>query len=129
MGTAARKFITGNTGIGTGAHLDMRVYDPQTGSYVDPTNYQDLLTVDGGIPIRRKFAMTSGYGPRRAPVPGASTFHNGLDFATPVGTAISVRGGRFLRSYWDNGGGGVVTSYRLPDGREMRLLHGSQQNM
>jgi len=129
MGTAARKFITGNTGIGTGAHLDMRVYDPQTGGYVDPTNYQDLLTVDGGIPIRRKFAMTSGYGPRRAPVPGASTFHNGLDFATPVGTAISVRGGRFLRSYWDNGGGGVVTAYRLPDGRELRLLHGSKQNM
>ena len=129
MGTAARKFITGNTGIGTGAHLDMRVYDPSVGDYIDPTNYQDLLVTDGGIPIRRKFAMTSGYGPRRAPVPGASTFHRGIDFATPVGTAISVRGGRYTRSWWDNGGGGVVTAYRLPDGKEMRLLHGSKQNM
>lgn len=129
MGTAARKFITGNTGIGTGAHLDMRVYDPAIGDYIDPTNYQNLLLTDGGIPIRRKFAMTSGYGPRRAPVPGASTFHKGIDFATPEGTAISVKGGRFIRSWWDNGGGGVVTAYRLPDGKEMRLLHGSKQNM
>jgi murein DD-endopeptidase MepM/ murein hydrolase activator NlpD len=129
MGTAAKKFITGNTGIGTGAHLDMRVYDPVAGDYIDPTGYQDALTVDGGIPIRRKFALTSGYGPRRAPVPGASTFHKGLDFGTPEGTAISVRGGRFLRSWWDDGGGGVVTAYRLPDGKELRLLHGSKQNL
>ena len=129
MGSAAKKFVTGNTGIGTGEHLDMRVYDPSIGDYVDPTGYQDALTVDGGIPIRRKFAMTSGYGPRRAPVAGASTFHKGLDFATPSGTAISVRGGRYLRSWWDDGGGGVVTSYRLPDGKELRLLHGSKENL
>jgi hypothetical protein len=40
-----------------------------------------------------------------------------------------VRGGRYLRSWWDDGGGGVVTSYRLPDGKELRLLHGSKENL
>lgn len=32
--------------------------------------------------------VTSDFGPRRAPRPGASSFHGGLDIATPVGTDV-----------------------------------------
>lgn len=128
MGNAAKQFITGKTGIGTGAHLDMRVFNPSTGDYDNPTGYENYLVV-GGVPIAKKYSVTSGYGPRRAPVAGASTFHKGVDYGTPEGTAVTVRGGSYLRTWWDEGGGGVVSSYRLPDGKELRLLHGSQKNL
>ena len=128
MGNAAKQFITGNTGRGTGAHLDMRVFNPSTGKYDNPTGYENYLVV-GGVPIAKKYSVTSGYGPRRAPVAGASTFHEGVDYGTPEGTAVTVRGGSYLRTWWDEGGGGVVSSYRLPDGKELRLLHGSQKNL
>ena len=128
MGNAAKQFITGKTGIGTGAHLDMRVFNPSTGDYDNPTGYENYLVV-GGVPIAKKYSVTSGYGPRRAPVAGASTFHKGVDYGTPEGTAVTVRGGSYLRTWWDEGGGGVVSSYRLPDGKELRLLHGSKQNL
>jgi murein DD-endopeptidase MepM/ murein hydrolase activator NlpD len=128
MGNAAKQFITGKTGIGTGPHLDMRVFNPSTGKYDNPTGYENYLVV-GGVPIAKKYSVTSGYGPRYAPVPGASTFHKGVDYGTPEGTAVTVRGGSYLRTWWDEGGGGVVSSYRLPDGKELRLLHGSKQNL
>jgi len=128
MGNAAKQFITGKTGIGTGPHLDMRVFNPSTGQYDNPTGYENYLVV-GGVPIAKKYSVTSGYGPRRAPAPGASTFHKGVDYGTPEGTAVTVRGGSYLRTWWDDGGGGVVSSYRLPDGKELRLLHGSKQNL
>lgn len=128
MGSAARSFITGGTGIGTGPHLDMRVKNPKTGEFVNPTGYVNYLTVDGK-PITSQYKITSGYGPRRAPVPGASTFHNGIDFGTPTGTRVSVAGGRYSRTFVDSGGGGVVSTYILPDGMEMRLLHGSYENV
>ena len=128
MGNAAKQFITGKTGIGTGAHLDMRVFNPSTGKYDNPTGYENYLVV-GGVPIAKKYSVTSGYGPRYAPVPGASPFHKGVDYGTPEGTAVTVRGGSYLKTWWDEGGGGVVSSYRLPDGKELRLLHGSKQNL
>jgi murein DD-endopeptidase MepM/ murein hydrolase activator NlpD len=128
MGNAAKQFITGNTGRGTGAHLDMRVFNPSTGDYDNPKGYENYLVV-GGVPIAKKYSVTSGYGPRRAPVAGATTFHKGVDYGTPEGTAVTVRGGSYLRTWWDEGGGGVVSSYRLPDGKELRLLHGSKQNL
>lgn len=37
-----------------------------------------------------EFRGGSGYGPRNAPVPGASTFHRGEDFPAPIGTSIPV---------------------------------------
>jgi murein DD-endopeptidase MepM/ murein hydrolase activator NlpD len=128
MGNAAKQFITGKTGIGTGAHLDMRVFNPSTGDYDNPKGYENYLVV-GGVPIAKKYSVTSGYGPRKPPVAGASPFHKGVDYGTPEGTAVTVRGGSYLRTWWDEGGGGVVSSYRLPDGKELRLLHGSKQNL
>lgn len=36
--------------------------------------------------------ITSGYGPRKAPIAGASTFHRGVDIANALGTAIVASG-------------------------------------
>ena len=59
-------FITGATGIGTGPHLDFRVYDVAANKYLNPTDFTDVLQV-GGKPLIDQFEMTSGYGPRAAP--------------------------------------------------------------
>lgn len=39
-------------------------------------------------PLAIKGTITSYFGPRSAPVPGASTFHQGIDIAAPSGTAV-----------------------------------------
>jgi len=122
-------FYTGRTGIGTGPHLDFRVYDVGSQSYVDPTGFTDILQV-GGKPLASQYRMTSGYGPRVAPTPGASTFHRGLDFATPEGTPVTVAGGRYLTTFSDPSSG-VTSQYAFTRGGkqyEAILLHGSNQN-
>lgn len=122
-------FYTGRTGIGTGPHLDFRVYDVGSQSYVDPTGFTDILQV-GGKPLASQYRMTSGYGPRVAPTPGASTFHRGLDFATPEGTPVTVAGGRYLTTFSDPSSG-VTSQYAFTRGGkqyEAILLHGSGQN-
>jgi hypothetical protein len=46
------------------------------------TNQNWILPVNGKI--------TSGYGPRKPPVPGASSFHNGWDIKADIGTPIKA---------------------------------------
>ena len=122
-------FLTGNTGRGSGPHLDFRVFDVNAGDYVNPTGFTDLLMVDGK-PLTEQFRMTSGFGPRKAPVPGASTYHLGLDYATPTGTKVEVKGGKLISTY-DGGSGGVMSQIGvMRDGKpyDVLLLHGSENN-
>ncbi len=70
--------------------------------------------VDGG-------RVSSGFGPRTAPKPGASTFHKGIDIAAPIGTAVkSAAGGVVIHAGRLGGlgnaiivdhGGGTITEY------------------
>ncbi len=70
--------------------------------------------VDGG-------RVSSGFGPRAAPKPGASTFHKGIDIAAPIGTAVkSAAGGVIIHAGRLGGlgnaiivdhGGGTITEY------------------
>ena len=123
-------FYTGNSGASTGPHLDFRVYNPATGSYEDPSQYTSYLTVgDSRDPFN--FEITSGRGMRTHPTKGGQRMHEGIDYATPMGTAINVDG-TLLSTWNDAGGGGIMSQYgiKLDDGstRELILLHGSDQN-
>ena len=115
-------FYTGNTGRSTGPHLDFRVWDVEQGGYVDPTSFTSYLSSNGeGID---QFEMTSPYGADRG-----SYIHKGVDYATPVGTAIDVDG-TFLTTFNDKGGG-ITNQYAIErDGKkfELMLMHGNDQN-
>lgn len=66
---------------------------------------------------------SSGFGPRTAPTKGASTYHKGQDWATPVGTSIyASSGGTVAKAGWGSGYGYVVYIDH-PDGRQTRYAH------
>ena len=122
-------FITGNTGGSTGPHLDFQVYNPQTRGYEDPSSYTSYLTVgDDRTPFN--YEVTSGRGMRLHPIHGDMRMHEGIDYATPLGTRLNVNGQHL--STWEDGGGGIMSQYgiKLDDGttRELLLLHGSREN-
>lgn len=46
-------------------------------------------------PLDGNHRISSGFGPRRAPTAGASTFHKGVDLAAPTGTPVrATKGGK-----------------------------------
>jgi len=67
--------------------------------------------------------QSSGFGRRSAPTKGASTYHKGIDWATPVGTAVMASSaGTVTRAGWGSGYGYVIY-IRHADGRETRYGH------
>lgn len=67
--------------------------------------------------------LTSKFGRRSAPVPGASTNHKGTDWATPVGTSVvASSGGTVAKAGWGSGYGYVVY-INHPDGNQTRYAH------
>ena len=66
---------------------------------------------------------SSTFGPRKAPTKGASTYHKGLDWATPTGTPIVAScGGTVAKAGWGSGYGYVVY-INHEDGRQTRYAH------
>ncbi len=85
----------------------------ERGTKVPPTYIKPL---SGG-------RFTSGFGRRTAPKRGASTYHKGVDWATPVGTAIfASSGGTVAKAGWGSGYGYVVYINHA-DGRQTRYGH------
>ena len=85
----------------------------ERGTVVPPTY---IWPVSGGY-------ITSGFGPRRAPKRGASTYHNGYDLGVPTGTAVMASsGGKVTLAGWQ-GGYGYVIFIDHPDGRQTRYGH------
>lgn len=53
--------------------------------------------------------MASGYGQRRDPVYGTTKFHEGMDFACPVGTPVYATGnGKVIFAGWQSGYGNLI---------------------
>lgn len=85
----------------------------ERGTKIPPTY---IRPVSGG-------RQTSGFGRRRAPTAGASTYHKGVDWAVPTGTAVVAScGGTVIKAGWGSGYGYVVY-IRHEDGRETRYAH------
>lgn len=67
--------------------------------------------------------MSSGFGARSAPTKGASTYHKGIDWAVPIGTAVvASNAGTVTQAGWASGYGYAVY-IRHDDGRETRYGH------
>ena len=67
--------------------------------------------------------LTSNFGRRSRPTKGASTYHKGIDWATPTGTAVYAScGGTVVKAGWGSGYGYVVYIDH-PDGRQTRYGH------
>ena len=67
--------------------------------------------------------QSSGFGRRTAPTRGASTNHKGIDWATPVGTAVMASSaGTVDKAGWGSGYGYVVYINHA-DGRQTRYGH------
>lgn len=85
----------------------------ERGTKVPPTY---IKPISGG-------RLSSGFGGRSAPTKGASTYHQGVDWATPVGTSVVAScGGTVTKAGWGSGYGYVVY-IRHEDGRETRYGH------
>ena len=85
----------------------------ERGTIVPPTY---IKPISGG-------RFTSGFGRRSAPTKGASTYHKGVDWATPVGTAVvASSSGVVTRAGWGSGYGYCVY-IKHADGRETRYGH------
>ena len=97
-----------------------------------PRPHTGILQVNGK-PLTDQFSVTSGYGMRTHPKTGKYKMHPGIDYATPVGTQVSVLGGTLIDTLADEGSGyGFNSSYafKTKDGKVLhaRLLHGSDKN-
>jgi tape measure domain-containing protein len=106
----------GSTGVSSGPHFDVRRQD---GAYISPEQAKALFDPS----VRKQLAMTSAYGPRRAPVPGASTFHKGVDLAGPANTPLSLAAGYAMTGSGEKGGLGYAASVRGPQGEMYDVGH------
>lgn len=67
--------------------------------------------------------LSSRFGRRKAPTKGASTYHKGVDFAVPVGTAVAASSdGTVIRAGWGSGYGYCVY-IQHPNGTVTRYGH------
>lgn len=113
--------VSGNSGIGTGAHLDIRV----SGGGRRLTD-AELARFQAGGKQLSAYRKTSEYGSRKAPTARASSFHRGVDFAMPVGTPITTKVAiKDIKSFYDSKGGGYVQRILFADGLSVDLLHQS----
>ena len=124
-------FYTGNTGSRTtGDHLDFRVWDVNAGGFVNPNRFTNRMRVGGEL-LTDRFGVTSPYGMREDPINGGQRMHDGVDYGTPSGTAVTIDGGNLLTTFNDPSGG-VTSQYSITDDEgnpfEILLMHGSNDN-
>jgi len=82
---------------------------------IDETKY--LWPVPGHLRISSKF------GPRKAPTPGASTVHGGIDIPAPMGTDVVAPWDGVVQSLFYTNGGGQQLVIEHTDGRVTGYAH------
>ena len=101
-----------------------------SGGKIDGDKLKDSIMKAGGTPISGRgfggLILTSGFGKRRHPISGKTSFHAGIDLAGPMGTPIRAREGGFVQyAGWMNGYGNIVIIRGL-NGLEYRYGHNSK---
>jgi hypothetical protein len=108
--------LQGSTGISSGAHFDVRRQD---GGYISPQQARALFEAS----VAKQLQLTSTYGPRTAPVAGASTFHRGVDLAGPANTPLNLAQGYSMVGAGMKGGLGYAASVQGPQGEMYDVGH------
>jgi murein DD-endopeptidase MepM/ murein hydrolase activator NlpD len=92
---------------------------------IDPNTALD--SAQGGSlftdPLAGRGRPTSGYGTRKPPIAGASSFHNGTDYAAPEGSPVHAAAGGTVISAGFNKRGGNFVRVRHPDGSITGYAH------
>jgi murein DD-endopeptidase MepM/ murein hydrolase activator NlpD len=87
------------------------------------------LATEGNMAIPLKsgvYTLTSEFGPRNTGIPGASTFHKGIDLAAPKGTPIYASAGGTVHFAGTGTGYGLYIRIKHDGGVETRYGHCSQ---
>jgi murein DD-endopeptidase MepM/ murein hydrolase activator NlpD len=69
-----------------------------------------------------QWKLTSGFGYRPAPCAGCSSYHQGVDINTPIGTPLVMPWRGQVACSWSKGGGNVA-SITAPGKESIKLLH------
>ena len=77
-------------------------------------------------PLPGVYRTGSGFGPRRAPIKGASTFHNGVDIGSPYGIEIVAALAGTVRFAGYNSSGGNYIEIDHGNGYVTKYLHCSK---
>ena len=137
MENAGGKFLIGNigrTGTVTGPHIHTTARDLKTGALIDPdtikTPFLGVQIGEKRTPLVRRNAagglewnpeagltITSRFGKRDAPTAGASTYHQGIDFAGAAGTPVFYRGYGKALPVPSAGGLGNLMTFRTADNK------------
>lgn len=63
-------------------------------------------------PLAAAGRISCGFGPRRSPTAGASTYHKGIDIAVPTGTAVRAsKAGKVVTATYSSSAGNYVALY------------------
>lgn len=110
---------------------------PSTGGASSTPSTGSPQSAGGGYikPLDGNFRISSGFGPRRAPTAGASTFHKGVDLAAPTGTPVrATKGGKVSISTHQTSNGrstgyGNWVEIKHDDGTSSRYGHLSARDV
>ncbi len=67
--------------------------------------------------------ITSGYGTRKHPVTGATSFHNGIDLAGPIGQVIAAPADGVVLTQYSNAAGGIQMTVKHDNGFTTGYAH------